>query len=414
MMQGDVIDMVFFKTFVIASVLLVIGIEFSLFPGKLPHPACHHRVHTWTIHEKPGSLEGPYQINTALQSAKRYFEGKIEGSESVALTPDGDRFILADKFGRIFLGRVDQSVQPSALYLDENQPHMEIPGRPLGVHALDENRILVCSTSKGLLNVDLRTKSFKVLSKKAKTHSKYSRTEKIVYANDLDVTEDGKVYFTDSTDIPVDKGNEGFYSTLRTYILDLLEGHPTGRLLEYDFMKNTTTELMPNLWYANGVAASKNGSFVAVVETNGFRVFRYWLKGPRAKTKDILISNLPGMPDGISTAPDGNFWIALVSPSVSFWNLLRFKTVRYLYAWFSSVWKTMPLKKWGYVLKVTPEGEVLTVLVDLEGYFINSISSAVERNSTLFLGNLVGDYVSIFDLRLTEASSKDNVDRDEL
>lgn len=33
--------------------------------------------------------------------------------------------------------------------------------------------------------------------------------------------------------------------------------------------------------YANGVALAKDESFVAVVETNRFRVLRYWLKGPR-------------------------------------------------------------------------------------------------------------------------------------
>jgi hypothetical protein len=38
-----------------------------------------------------------------------------------------------------------------------------------------------------------------------------------------------------------------------------------------------------------------DGSFVAVVETFRFQIRRYWLKGARAGTSDIVISEMPGM-----------------------------------------------------------------------------------------------------------------------
>ena len=63
--------------------------------------------------------------------------------------------------------------------------------------------------------------------------------------------------------------------------LSLHAGNPTGRLLRYDPASGTTTVLATKLWYANGVALAADESFVAVAETNVFRVMRYWLKGPK-------------------------------------------------------------------------------------------------------------------------------------
>lgn len=41
---------------------------------------------------------------------------------------------------------------------------------------------------------------------------------------------------------------------------------------------------------------------------------RYWLKGPKAGTSDVFMDNLPGPPDGISKAADGqNYWITIYS-----------------------------------------------------------------------------------------------------
>lgn len=42
---------------------------------------------------------------------------------------------------------------------------------------------------------------------------------------------------------------------------------------------------------------------------------RYWLQGPKQGTSEIFIDNLPGPPDGISKAQDGQtFWVTIYSP----------------------------------------------------------------------------------------------------
>lgn len=404
----------FARAMVIAGALFMGAVMMGVVPASLPHPACHHHVHPWSVHEQPGKLEGMWAPNTALQSVRRVLNGKIPSSESVAISPRGEKIFLGDKFGGIYAGAILKDGDRVDIQLESEKPIVKVPGRPLGIHAVSENRLLVCDVIEGLLDVNLKNGSYEVLAYRARSHARSGRTSKIVYANDLDVGEDGTVYFTDSTDIPVDKCSEGYYSTLRTYLLNLMEGRPTGRLLAFNPQTNITKELMSKLWYANGVAVAKDGSFVAVVETNAFRVHRYWLQEPYAKTRDILISNLPGFPDGISVAPDGNFWIALVAPSLPSWNLLRFKFPRLAYAWISE-YISLPIQKWGYVVKVSPQGKVLNVLADVQGGFISGISSVTEHDGHLFLGNLIGDYISVFDLKLLQQfTDKPVLDKQEL
>lgn len=57
------------------------------------------------------------------------------------------------------------------------------------------------------------------------------------------------------------------------------------------------------IWFANGVALSPDGSFVAVVETAGMRVKRVWLTGEKAGHVDTLIDELPGYARALQPSP---------------------------------------------------------------------------------------------------------------
>jgi hypothetical protein len=136
--------------------------------------------------------------------------------------------------------------------------------------------------------------------------------------------------------------------------------------------------------------------------------------------------------------------VGLVSPIPPIARLLRDPTVRAIYAWLPD-WARPPLKKWGAVLKVSESlvfttlavlgvgvcephvhassvhthtattavtvppttahptqvsgsGEVLDWLMDPAGAHVHTVSSAVEHDGCLFLGNLAGDSVSYVDL----------------
>lgn len=80
---------------------------------------------------------------------------------------------------------------------------------------------------------------------------------------------------------------------------------------------------------------------------------KHWLAGPKAGTTELLIDNLPGMPDGMQRASDGNFWITLVAAdkplpvflgsSGKFMRWVVGKALQYI---------KPPLKKFGMVVKV--------------------------------------------------------------
>ncbi|XP_055962299.1 protein STRICTOSIDINE SYNTHASE-LIKE 11-like [Mercurialis annua] len=65
---------------------------------------------------------------------------------------------------------------------------------------------------------------------------------------------------------------------------------------------------------AAGVAVSGDGSYLLYTEFIAQRIQKYWLKGPKANTSEVLLT-LPGRPDNIKRAPSGHdFWIAVNVP----------------------------------------------------------------------------------------------------
>ncbi|PHU16665.1 hypothetical protein BC332_12360 [Capsicum chinense] len=115
----------------------------------------------------------------------------------------------------------------------------------------------------------------------------------------LDIDDhDHVIYFTDSSTI---------YQRSQ-FVAATASGDKTGRLMKYD----TSTKLLEGLSFANGVALSKDKTFVLVAETSACRILRYWLKGPNVGTHDTF-AQLPGFPDNVRTNSRGEFWVALHS-----------------------------------------------------------------------------------------------------
>lgn len=105
----------------------------------------------------------------------------------------------------------------------------------------------------------------------------------ITYADGLDIAADGTIYFTDAQSVPTAMRRDGIYDPLRSWQVAMMGGVPSGRLLRYSPSDGSTIVLAKGLWFANGVAISADGSFVAVAETNRFRVMRHWLTGPKVR-----------------------------------------------------------------------------------------------------------------------------------
>jgi hypothetical protein len=187
------------------------------------------------------------------------------------------------------------------------------------------------------------------------------------------------------------------------WLLDVAQGAPAGRLLVYDPATRETAVLAKGFYYANGVALAPNGEYLMMVETNRIRVHRHWLKGPKvggsfgwdgkghcwpaappsrgpaararslvpqerprscvppsrapaqAGTTEVAIDHLPGVPDGVSRASDGNFWVAVLTPVPPIAKLLGEPGVRAAFAWMPDWARPAPMKR-GIVIKVGRRG----------------------------------------------------------
>eukprot|EP00747_Dinoflagellata_sp_TGD_P170373 gnl/TRDRNA2_/TRDRNA2_201771_c0_seq1.p1 gnl/TRDRNA2_/TRDRNA2_201771_c0~~gnl/TRDRNA2_/TRDRNA2_201771_c0_seq1.p1 ORF type:complete len:493 (+),score=64.50 gnl/TRDRNA2_/TRDRNA2_201771_c0_seq1:99-1577(+) len=345
----------------------------------------------------PANLTGPFAINQRLKAAKRLFEGRIPGSESIAVAPDGQMFML-DKFG--YVHRADRST--GEYVLSEAPPFYIGPGRPLGAQVVEGGAgLVVCDSLKGLLHVDLKTGSFRTLANQVTETGKPFH-----YANDLDVAPDGTVYFSSSTAGIVERNEEGFYDTMRSYLLHLMRGDASGQLLAWDPSTSTVRVLVSGLAYANGVALSEDGSFVTVVETSLCRVHRHWLTGPKKGSTDIFIDKLPGFPDGISRGADGGFWVALVAPLNPLQPLTApHRWLRQLFSHALVLIYPFIAKRWGCVVRLSPDGTPLETLMDPDGGHVSTVSAVTEHKGELFIGNVGGDSVSVLDLSTGESPS---------
>ena len=72
----------------------------------------------------------------------------------------------------------------------------------------------------------------------------------------------------------------------------------------------STKTLLDGYRYTNGVCMAHDGKSLFFAESWACRVHRYWLEGPKAGTAECVIRDMPGYPDNINRASDGNYWMA--------------------------------------------------------------------------------------------------------
>ncbi|XP_059284986.1 protein STRICTOSIDINE SYNTHASE-LIKE 10-like [Lycium ferocissimum] len=193
----------------------------------------------------------------------------------------------------------------------------------------------------------------------------------LIFTNDIDIDDhDDVIYFTDTST----------KYQRRQYFTSLLSGDSTGRLMKYTKSTKEVTVLLGGLAFANGVALSKDHSFVLVVETSNSRILRYWLKGPY-KGKHDTFAELPGFPDNIRINSKGEFWVALQS-----------------FAQVLSISGSDLLGVHATAMKLSEDGRVLEVLEDVEGKTLRSISEVHEKNGKLWICSVVMPFLGVYRL----------------
>jgi hypothetical protein len=133
------------------------------------------------------------------------------------------------------------------------------------------------------------------------------------------------------------------------------------------------------------------------------RLRKYWLKGEKAGTSEIL-AILPGAPDNIRVNEDGDFWVALHCRRSMYAHITG------LYPWIRKVILKLPIptkyqylfqiggKQHGVIVKYSPEGKLLQILEDSEGKVVRAVSEVEEKDGQLWIGSVLMPFIAIYKL----------------
>ncbi|XP_058108640.1 protein STRICTOSIDINE SYNTHASE-LIKE 4-like isoform X1 [Magnolia sinica] len=302
----------------------------------------------------------------ALQSVVKIGEGVLQGPEDVCV----------DKTGAIYTATRDGWIMK--IHPNGSWENWKMVGGPylFGLAMSMDGDLIVAEAYKGLLKVN--RDSVTVLASEVEG-------SKIRCADEVIEASDGSIYFSDAST----------KFEMHDWFLDVLEAKPHGRILKYDPSMKRTTVLMYGLCFPNGVALSPAEDFLIVCETWRFRCLKYWLKGELEGKRVPFIENLPGAPDNINLAPDGSFWIALLelrSTGLDF--VHRSSMAKRILATFPKLMNMItPVKRKATVVNVGPDGKILKMYDDWDGKVMSLVTSALEFEGHLYLGNLGTNFV---------------------
>lgn len=191
----------------------------------------------------------------------------------------------------------------------------------------------------------------------------------------------------------------------------MLAGDKSGRLIKYDPITKNVTVLLRGLGIANGVALSKDNSFLLVAETSTKQIRRLWLRGPKAHVAELFFQ-LERAPDNIKTNDKGEFWIALhreASPNLQRGNKLEghvgnqgFIAVQSGKDSLQTLQGESKLEGWlsrdPVGIKIDEQGRTLQVLDGNGGSELSSVSEVLEYNGSLWIGSMQKNYVGVIEV----------------
>jgi sugar lactone lactonase YvrE len=332
------------------AVVLAAAAYFTLWPVPIAPVA-------WEPPEAP-ELTGPYALNDALSGGARLLEDAGVGPEDVAF----------DAEGRLYTGFEDGRIARMPLPNREPRLFAETGGRPLGMVFDPLGNLLVADARRGLLSISPRGE-VSVLATGVNDRP-------FGFLNDLDIGPDGTLYLSDAST------RFGYGS----HQLAILEHGGDGQLLAWNPVTRAVYMLLDGLQFPNGIVVEPSGESLLFAETSAYRIRRYWLKGERAGTTEVVAENLPGFPDNISRTPDGRVWVPMSSPrhpladALGPWPFLR-KVVARL----PSAMHPDALRH-GLVVELAPDGSPLRALHDPSGD-VAMTSCAMERDGVLYVGS---------------------------
>ena len=323
---------------------------------------------------------GPFEQNDKLRDVSLIGLGKIEAPEDVIL----------DRHDNLYAGsRHGDIMKFYAPDYTRMEVFAHIGGQPLGM-AFDRNDNLSCCIGgMGLYRIAPDGKVEKATDETNRSLWSVNDDSRLRLADDLDIA-DGRIFFSEAT----------VRYEMDEWPVDGLEARGNGRIICYDPNTNTTRTVLRGLKFPNGIAIASDRQSILFAETFGCSIKRYWFDGPKSGTVEVVMDNLPGYPDNINLASDGNYWLALVgmrSPALDLgWRMPDFRR---------RMGKRLPVDEWlfpnintGCVVKFNEQGQILESFWDLSGANHPMITSMREHRGHLYLGGIANNRIGRYKL----------------
>ncbi|WP_426910381.1 SMP-30/gluconolactonase/LRE family protein [Sutcliffiella horikoshii] len=195
-------------------------------------------------------------------------------------------------------------------------------GRPLGFDFDNEGSIIVADPLYGKHGGLLKISNFENGEGDINLLTDKVENTPLNFIDAVVVSNNGIIYFTDASQSTKAKeiGDVG-----RAGEIDILENRSTGRVLEYNPATKKTRVLIKGISFANGIALSTDEKYLFINETGKYRV---WKLNPEkdqmlstkeeSQFAEVIIENLPGLPDNMMAGKDGRLWIGLIMPRNNF------------------------------------------------------------------------------------------------
>jgi ribose transport system permease protein len=334
----------------------------------------HHRMGE-TQSALPNS-SSPYALNDRLAKTEYIGLGEIEGPEDVILDRD-DHLYCGTRHGEI--------VRFFAPDYKRSEVFAHTGGFPLGLAFDREGTLLSCVGAMGLYAISKSGEVTKLSAETRRTWTSIVDDARLRDPNDCDVAPDGRIFFTDSTT----------RYDAHEWAVDSIESRPTGRLLCYDPRTGKTTTILDRYRYANGVCIAHDGQSLFMAESWACRVHRYWFAGPKKGQVECVIKDMPGYPDNINRASDGNYWMAWLGMRTPSFDLaLRSPGMR------KRMTRRLPQDEWlfpnintGGVVKFDETGRIVETLGDMSGESHPMVTSMREHKGWLYVGGILNNRI---------------------
>jgi len=362
---------------IILATILLLAATLDIRWFKNRHKAIDEMYVSPTLLDLPEQAEdatGPnsvYAPNDRLHHVEAIGLGEVEAPEDVVLDQD-DNLYCGSRHGDI--------IRFFAPDYKKHEVYARIGGQPLGLALDGDGTLYACVGGMGLYRVTTDRKVELVTDETNRSWLSIIDDSRLRLADDLDILPDGRILFSEAT----------VRYEMHEWQTDSLEGRGNGRIILYDPKTKKTKTVLRHLVFPNGIVVGSDNQSILFAESWNCSVKRYWFGGPKSGQVEMVLENLPGYPDNLNIASDGNYWLAIMGMRSPAFDLAMRKP-----GFRKRMAKQLPLDEWlapnintGCIVKFNDQGEILDVLWDLGGVNHPMITSMREHKGYLYIGGI--------------------------